>query len=247
MIEDCTYAMPWQGREERITSPGQFGGEMPNVKGQNHGSDESKSWAFCAVESTVESRKSRSRERENGLIAKTRPDKILKESVDWGDNVAGRVLPLFTSATQEGAWRIPELVALGTCSFVLCAPASTREFLAAALEELADLDAYAAEVALPPPAPMARKAARKLLEKLVRMAPREYDLSPWENGGVVVYSCGGPGRRVSILCDERGEASYLVIHPDPKREVFPTPAQAVQELPMDILAQAVRELDEGPE
>ena len=115
------------------------------------------------------------------------------------------------------------------------------ESLAEALAELAEVDDCAAESDLPPPSPVAKQTARDILEKVARAVPRDYAVSPWDDGAVIVYSSGGIGRRVSILCDSQGDAAYYVVRPDGRNDKGDR--RPAGDIPLDFICGALRELN----
>lgn len=94
-------------------------------------------------------------------------------------------------------------------------PLSTGQqaYLDEALADLADLDEHAAELDMPPPDPSAKKAARAFLPKAVREAPRDYAVSPWGDGSVIVFAQGKKGFRVSVYFETDGSAVCHIIRP----------------------------------
>ena len=94
--------------------------------------------------------------------------------------------------------------------------AQQQVYLREVLEDLADLDEYAAEKDVPPPAPVALEAARTFLHQAVLEAPRRYAVCPWTEGAMVVFTQGAKGYRVDISFDADGGASCLILHPRSK-------------------------------
>ena len=82
-----------------------------------------------------------------------------------------------------------------------------------ALADLADLDDYAKEKSLPPPAPLAKESAQEFLRKVVREVPRCYAVSPWDGGKVVVHTRGAKGFGVGVYFNAEGGASCYVTRP----------------------------------
>ncbi len=112
--------------------------------------------------------------------------------------------------------------------------------LAAARGELAELDGYAAEEEMPPPSSAAKKTADILLRQLARKLPRDYAVSLWEDGDVIVFSSGGRGWRVSVYCRANGGASFYVSRPDGhERESH---YQSAGDLPVAGVIGAIREM-----
>lgn len=89
-------------------------------------------------------------------------------------------------------------------------------FLREALNELSELDEYADELHLTPPAQAAKEAARAFLQVAVREVPRAYSVSLWEEGAVVVYAQGKKGFRVSVYFDAAESPSCYVTSPPNK-------------------------------
>ena len=52
---------------------------------------------------------------------------------------------------------------------------------------ISGIDAYAAECDLHPPSPKAKETAQEILEKIARAVPRDYAVSPWDDGVIVVH------------------------------------------------------------
>ena len=97
------------------------------------------------------------------------------------------------------------------------APPLTAEqqgFLREVLEDLAELDEYAAELDVPPPAPVALEAAKAFLHQAVREAPRHYAVCPWTEGTAVVYTQSKNKYRVDICFDADGSASCFISRPE---------------------------------
>ena len=92
--------------------------------------------------------------------------------------------------------------------------AQQQAYLREGLAELSELDEYAAEKSVPPPAPAAIEAARAFLHKAVREVPRRYGLCPWERGEVVVFARGATGYGVDVFFNAEGGASCFVTRPD---------------------------------
>ena len=87
---------------------------------------------------------------------------------------------------------------------------AARRFLSEALEELGELEEYAAESELSPPAPLAKESARKFLRKVVRESPRCYAVSPWDGGKVVVHTRDAKGSGIGVYFSAEGGASCYV-------------------------------------
>ena len=87
---------------------------------------------------------------------------------------------------------------------------AARRFLSEALEELGELEEYAAESELPPPAPSAVESARRILEKVTREVPLYYSVSPGEDGDVAIQVADNHKNGVMILCNAEGGASCYV-------------------------------------
>ena len=107
---------------------------------------------------------------------------------------------------------------------------ATQKSLANALTELEELDDYAAENELTPPAPAAKKFAREILGVLAARAPRHYSVSLWEGGDVIVYS-GNTEWRVSIYCRADGGAACYVSSPN--NHDRDSAYQRAQDMPVD--------------
>lgn len=88
--------------------------------------------------------------------------------------------------------------------------AQQQAYLREVLEDLSELDEYAAELDLPPPDPAAKEAARVFLHEAMREAPRDYAVSPWNDGSVIVYAQGKKGFRVSVYFETDGSAVCFV-------------------------------------
>ena len=116
--------------------------------------------------------------------------------------------------------------------------AQQQAYLSEALADLADLDEYAKEISMPPPAPATIEAARAFLHKAVREAPRRYALCPGERGEVVVFAQGARGFRVSVDFEADGSALCFVIRPDSaenKKRRFPCAEEAACEWVFDSM------------
>ena len=108
-----------------------------------------------------------------------------------------------------------------------------------ALRQLAELDDYAETGEHLPPSPTAKKSAQNLLGILARKAPRDYMISLWEDGDVVVYS-GGAGWRVDIYCRANGGAAFYVSSPD-KRD-YEGHYQSAQDMPASLIIDALKNI-----
>lgn len=91
---------------------------------------------------------------------------------------------------------------------------AARKYLSDAREQIADLDDYAAETEMPPPSPVAKALAARLLDKIVPAVPRYYGISPWEDGDVVIQANGAKNHSVSVCCRATGGASLYVVRPE---------------------------------
>lgn len=98
------------------------------------------------------------------------------------------------------------------------APLNAKQtaLLREALDDLTELDEYAEELNLTPPAQAAKEAAREFLLMAVREVPRRYAVSLWEEGAVVVYAQGNKGFRVSVYFDADESSSCYVTCPPNK-------------------------------
>ena len=114
-----------------------------------------------------------------------------------------------------------------------------QKSLAGALDELAELDNYAIEEGLSPPSPVARQLAKNVLIKLASELPRNYTISLWEDGDVVIYSTGA-GRRVSVYCRADGGVAFYVNSPDGSD--YEGHYQSGQDMPMDIIIDALQKI-----
>ena len=85
--------------------------------------------------------------------------------------------------------------------------AEQQDYLREAMVDFEELEEEAQEEGLPPPAPLAKKAALKFLHKAIREAPRPYAVSMWDNGTVVVYTQDARTFRVSVYFRAEGGAS----------------------------------------
>lgn len=94
--------------------------------------------------------------------------------------------------------------------------AAQRDALRESLEELAEIDEYAEEKVLPPPAAVAKKSARAFLKKVAPKIPRYYAVSPWEKGEVVVHTQSANGLRMDVFFNADGGASCYFIRPGSK-------------------------------
>ena len=91
--------------------------------------------------------------------------------------------------------------------------AEQQSILREVLADLAELDEYAAETYMPPPAPVALEAARAFVHQAVREAPRHYSVCPLPEGTAVVYTQSKNKIRVDICFDADGSASCFINHP----------------------------------
>ena len=83
-------------------------------------------------------------------------------------------------------------------------------FLREALDDLAELDEYAAELNMPPPSTVAKESARAFVEKAVCEVPFRYAISPWDEGKVVVYAQDKQRLRVSAYFNAEGGVSGYI-------------------------------------
>lgn len=116
--------------------------------------------------------------------------------------------------------------------------AEQKAALQEALEDLAELNEYAAELDLPPPAPATKEAARVFLHAAAQKVPRCYAISPWEERTVVVYTQEKPGFRADIFFDDQGGASCLITRPENKKceqRHYPKADQVANEWVFDAL------------
>ena len=132
-----------------------------------------------------------------------------------------------------------------TLAYVVSAPDTTApKFLAEALEELEELDEYAAESGLPPPSPTAVKFARRILESVVRAVPLYYSVSPVEGGKVAIQAGDKRKNAVLLLCDADGGASYHVsVDGENRHEHY----DSARRLPDPFVLEALRKLERGDE
>ena len=86
-------------------------------------------------------------------------------------------------------------------------------YLSEALEDLAEMDEYAAELNIAPPAPVALAAAKAFLQQAVREAPRRYAICPAPECAAVVYKQDAHQLRVDIFFDPDGSASCYINRP----------------------------------
>lgn len=111
-------------------------------------------------------------------------------------------------------------------------------FLREVLADLAELDEYAAEHDVPPPAPVAIEAAKAFLHQAVREAPRHYAVCPWTEGAAVVYTQSKNKIRMDIFFEADDSASCFIIHPRSTeteiRQFFPAAKVANKEV-FDVL------------
>ena len=115
--------------------------------------------------------------------------------------------------------------------------------LAEAMEDLADLDEYAAEKGLPPLSPVAKNAARTFLRKVIPQAPRGYAVSPWDDGAVVVHTRGAKGFGVGVYFNAEGGASCYVTRPEDGENEEHHYARA-ESVPDEFILAALRGLGE---
>ena len=108
-----------------------------------------------------------------------------------------------------------------------------------ALRQLAELDDYAETGEHLPPSPTARKSAQNLLGVLARKAPRDYMVSLWEDGDVVIYSSGA-GWRVDIYCRANGGVSFYVNPPDERD--YDVHYQSAQDMPASLIIDALKKI-----
>ena len=120
--------------------------------------------------------------------------------------------------------------------------AAEEKFLAEALEELGELDEYAAESGLPPPSPNAVRFARRILEKVVRAVPLYYSVSPGEGGKVAIQAGDGRENAVSLLCDAAGGAScYVSVDGENRRAHYDSAGRLPDSFVLDALRQLGRD------
>ena len=121
------------------------------------------------------------------------------------------------------------------------APPLTSEqqaYLSEVLADLAELDEYAAELDVPPPAPVALEAAKAFLHQAVREAPRHYAVCPWTDGTAVVYTQSKNEYRVDICFDADGSAACFISRPQStKTEIleYPSAAKVANKEVFDVL------------
>ena len=108
-----------------------------------------------------------------------------------------------------------------------------------ALRQLAELDDYAETGEHLPPSPTARKSAQNLLGVLARKAPRDYMVSLWEDGDVVIYSSGA-GWRVDIYCRANGGVAFYVSPPD--KRSYERHYPAIQDRPVGDIINALKKI-----
>ena len=120
--------------------------------------------------------------------------------------------------------------------------AEARRFLSEALEELGELEEYAAESELPPPAPSAVESARRILEKVTREAPLYYSVSPGEDGDVAIQVADNHKNGVMILCNAEGGASCYVSMADESQNRH-AHYDSAGALPDSFVLEALRELE----
>ena len=120
--------------------------------------------------------------------------------------------------------------------------AQQQDFLREALEDLAELDEYAAELDMPAPDPAAIEAAREFLHQAVRAVPRSYSVSPWGDGSVIVNAQGKKGFSVNVSFETNGSAVCFVgrLNLEQSEERHFSPAQKVAN---EWVFRAVRELE----
>ena len=119
---------------------------------------------------------------------------------------------------------------------------AARRFLSEALEELGELEEYAAESELPPPAPLAKESARRILEKVTREVPLYYSVSPGESGKVAIQVADKRKNGVMILCNASGGASCYVSMAD-ERQNRRAHYDSAGALPDSFVLEALRELE----
>ena len=111
--------------------------------------------------------------------------------------------------------------------------------LAEAMSELAELDDYAIEEELMPSSPTAKTLAKNILDQLTSELPRDYSISLWEDGDVVVYS-GGNGWRVNVFCRTNGGASLYVTSPDNRADEHHY--QLARDMPISLVVEALKKI-----
>lgn len=116
---------------------------------------------------------------------------------------------------------------------------ASEKFFTEALAELEELDDYATEEELSPPSPITRNLVRKILRELTLKLPRNYSVSLWEDGDVVIYS-GGAGWRVSIYCRANGGAALYVNTPD--GHDYESQYQLAQDMPLELVIDALEKI-----
>ena len=92
--------------------------------------------------------------------------------------------------------------------------AEQQSILREVLADLAELDEYAAEHDVPPPAPAALEAATAFVHKAVREAPLRYAVCPWTDGAMIVFKQSAKGHRVDIFFDADGSALCFISRPE---------------------------------
>ena len=137
---------------------------------------------------------------------------------DWGERADEKDSPMSTlmqKAMQAFMREIPRcyIVADERLLELGRRKNTAKAALDEALADLADLDDYAKEKSLPPPAPLAKESAQEFLRKVVREVPRCYAVSPWDGGKVVVHTRGAKGFGVGVYFNAEGGASCYVTRP----------------------------------
>lgn len=116
--------------------------------------------------------------------------------------------------------------------------AEQQAYLSEALGDLAELDEYAAELDVPPPAPVALEAAKAFLHQAVREAPRHYAVCPWIKGTAVVYTQSKNEYRVDICFEADGNAACFISRPqstDTEIREYSPAAKAANKEVFDVL------------
>ncbi len=164
------------------------------------------------------------------------------EAENYNYTKIDRFLTTFTPIPIEHGYRIEAMNmfrALNEINQRLAQRRAINESLDNALNELAELDDYAAESELTPPVPAAKKFAREILGILTSRAPRHYSVSLWEDGDVVIYS-GNTEWRVSVYCRADGGAAFYVSSPN--NHDHDSEYQLAQDMPVDPIIDTLNKI-----
>ena len=114
-----------------------------------------------------------------------------------------------------------------------------QKYLDDALAQLAELDDYAEAGEHSPPAEPAKESVKYFLEIFAREVPRDYMVSLWEDGDVIIYSSGA-GWRVDIYCRANGGVSFYVNPPD--KRGYESHYHATRDRPVGDIISALKKI-----